>query len=107
MKLLAFLSVLILSVSASASGEVSPLQLSQATLEGVKSLTRKEKITADKIQITDVNPEYTDANSNEELLEITMSFVNAAGATKKARFVCHAVDHLVVEAALPHCHRAE
>lgn len=107
MKLLAFVCILALSITTLAHEEISPLQLSQATLESLKSLIRKEKITADKIQITNINPEYIDSSTNEELLEITMSYVNTAGANKQARFLCHAVDHLVTESAIPHCHRSE
>lgn len=92
---------------ASPHHEITPLQLGQATLETVKSLTRKEKITADKIQVVSVNPEFIDASSNEELLEIKMSFVSTAGPVKEARFLCHAVDHAVYESALPHCHRMQ
>ncbi len=93
--------------TAAPHGEITPLQLGQATLETVKSLIRKEKITADKIQIQSVNPEFVDTSSNEELLEIKMSFVSPAGAAKEARFLCHAVDHAIFESALPHCHRVQ
>lgn len=96
-----------LSNVALAQEEIAPLQLVQATLETVKSLTRKEKITADKIQIVSVNPEFVDSASNQELLEIKMSFVSTAGPVKEARFLCHVFDHIIFESGVPHCHRAQ
>jgi hypothetical protein len=109
MKFLPFIILMLVATIAAGAPneEITPLQLGQATLETIKSLTRKEKITADKIQIISVNPEFTDASSNEQLLEIKMSFVSTAGPLKEARFLCHAVDHAVIESAQPHCHREQ
>lgn len=110
MKLFMSTLTLLLCVAAQAlppHEEITPLQLGQATLASVQSLIRKEKITADKIQVISVNPEYLDSTSNEELLEIKTSYISTAGPTKIARFLCHAVEHASYEAAVPHCHRAE
>lgn len=86
---------------------VTALQLSQSTLESLKSLVRKEKVTLDKVSIIAVNPAFSDSVSGEELIEIKASFINAANVRKPARFLCHAAEHMITEASQPHCHRTE
>jgi hypothetical protein len=107
MKLTALILTSLLSNAALAHEEVTPLQVSQATLETVKSIIRKEKVTADKIQVLDVNPEYIDSSLSEEMLEIKLAFITSTGSTKNARFLCHAAEHSTFESITPHCHRME
>ena len=107
MKFLLIIILSWLSTMASANGGITPLLVGQSTLETIKSLIRKEKINADKIKVLNINTEYKDTSSDEEKIEIKMSFVSNSGSAREARFLCHDVAHATLEAAVPHCHREE